>query len=110
MAAGHRIEHVAIGMRTERFPHSFACAKSQITCGVKSTKASAQSWPCPAVTVVSLHHWKPIEKQTDQRQSIPLSSFLSEVTQSAFCQRKDHIRFELFNRCLQCGVSRQRPD
>src|SRR5206468_9650866 len=86
-----------------------ACAKSQVTSCIKLTEASAQNWLRERVTVVPLHHGKPIEKQSDQRQTVLLCCFSRNVAQPAFCQRKDHVRFEILDRRFQCGVSRQRP-
>jgi len=101
---------MAVGMWPEHFLHSVARAKSKVTYRIKLTEAAAQTWPRGRVAVVPLHHGKPIEKQSDQRQPVPLCCLSSDVTQPTFCQRKDHVRLEILDRRLQCGVSHERPD
>ena len=110
VSARHRINHMAIGMRSEHFLHSVASAKHQVACRVKLTEASAQNRLRRRVTVVTSHHGKPIEKQSHQRQMVPSCCFSRNVTQPAFRQRKDHVRFEILDDRFQRGLSCQGPD
>ena len=92
---------MAIGMWAEHFLHPVAGAKRQVTCGVKFAVSAAQYFLRRLVTVVTSHHGKPIKKESGQRQPVALCCFSSNVTQPAFRQRKDHVRFEILDRRFQ---------
>src|SRR5262245_47081120 len=106
MYAGHRVNDMAVVMRAQHLLHPVAGAKSQIACSVKFTVSPAQKGLRRFVTVVPLHHWEPIEEESRQRQAMSLGCFSGSVTQPAFCQRKNHMRFEmlycLFQRSVGC--------
>src|SRR5438034_4230200 len=101
---------MAVGMRAEHLLHPIAGAKSQIACGVKFSVSAAQDFSRPFVTVVTFRHRKPVEEKPCQRQTMPLRSLSSDVTQPTFCKSKDYVRFELLHRFFQRFIGCHRPD
>src|ERR1700681_243317 len=98
MSAGHRVNHVAVGMQPEHLLHAVTGAKSQITYSVKLAVTPAQNSLCRSVTVVAFHHRKPVEEKPCQRQTMSLRGFSSDVTQPTFCKSKNYVRFETLHR------------
>jgi hypothetical protein len=97
-------------MRPEHLLHAIAGAKSQITCGVKFSVPTAQDSLRGAVTVVTVHRWEPIEKESCQRQAVSSGCSSGDVTQATVCEREYDLWLEFFDRFLQCAINRQRPD
>src|SRR4029077_5632790 len=110
MSAGHGVNHVTVGMRTEHLLHAIAGAKSQIARGVKVTKALPQNALRPLVTIMTFHDWEPIKKESCQRQAVSLRRFSSDMTQPTFCKSKDDVGLKSLHRRLQRVISCQRPD
>ena len=67
-------------MRPEHLLHAIAGAKRQIARGVKLTVTSAQNPLRRLVTVMTFHDWKPVEKESCQRQPVSFRRFSSDVT------------------------------
>src|SRR5206468_8867056 len=109
MSARHGVNHVTVGMRPEHLLHAIAGAKRQIARGVELTIALAQNLLRPCVTVMTFHDGKPVEKESCQRQPVPLCRLASNVTQSTFGERKYHFGLEFLHRFLQRTTNRQRP-
>src|SRR5689334_20118211 len=97
-------------MRPEHLLHAVAGAKGQITLGIQFSVSSAQTFSCPFVTVMTLHHGEPIKKQPGQWQSVSLCCFTGEMTQPAFRQCKNHLWTKSFNSLLQRSIDLHRPD
>jgi len=109
MSAGHRINQVAVPMCTEHLLHAVAGAKSQITSGEKFSVPTAQDLLRPVVTVVTLRHGKPIEKESCQRQAVPSGCISGNVTQATLSECEYDLWSEFFDRFLQRAINRQGP-
>ena len=101
---------MTVGVRPEHLLHAIAGAKRQIARGIKVTIALAQKALCRLVTVMTFHDWKPVEKESCQRYSVPLCRLASNVTQSTFGERKYHFGLEFLHCLFQRFIGCQRPD
>ena len=95
---------MAIRMRAEDLLHPVASAKGQIAFGVEFPVSAAQCSSRRFVTVVTSHHRKPIEKESCQRQSMPLCRFASKVRQATPRKGENHLRPEGFDSVFQGSV------
>jgi hypothetical protein len=109
MSAGHRINQVAVRVWAKHLLHAVAGAKSQITCRVKFSVPTAQDSLRRVVTVVTLRHGEPIEKESCQGQAVPSGCFSGDVTQATLSECEYYLWLEFFDRFLQRAINRQGP-
>ena len=95
---------MAIRMRAEDLLHPVAGTKGQIAFGVKLAVTPAQNPLRRFVTVMTFHDRKPIEKESCQRQSMPLCRFASKVRQATPRKGENHLRPEGFDSVFQGSV------
>src|SRR5215510_1383994 len=110
MCAGHRINHVAVRVRTEHLLHTVAGAESQVASCVEVAESPGQDSPREFMTVMTFHHGKPIEKESCQWQAVTSGHFFRNMTQPAFREGKDHVGCEVLHCLFQGSVGCHWPD